>query len=153
MDYQILTIHAGLPRFDELVNGIMANDDLVEQMWADAEHVPDDFTGATLSMVLVDGVPAAWAGSTEEEEISGAPMLRCCLNYERRGPGRDLGLYAEAYAHRHRTVVEPSGVPAVTYLFAEPIAPHEADGWRRTGHTGMSDQGHRWWGLHREPTA
>jgi len=152
MDIEILTLTPGRPRWDQLVSGILADDGLVEQMWADAEHEPADYLGATLSMVLVDGIPAAWAGSIVQE-ISGVLTLKCRLNYERRGAGRDLGLYALAYEHRHRTVVAPSVLPQITYLFAAPIALHEADGWRRTGHAGMSDQGHRWWELRRDPTA
>ena len=40
-------------------------------------------------------------------------------------------LYSIAYAHRHRTVVLPLGLPAVTYLFPEAIPLHLASGWVR----------------------
>lgn len=159
MTYTVLALAAGHPRWTELVGGILADPVLVQQMWDDAEHEPDDFTNVTLSMVLADGVPAAWAGSVETV-VDGQLTLKCTLNYERRGDGRDYGLYRMAYLHRHETCVRPSVLPQVTYLFGEVpahdgdvIARHLASGWYLTGATAMSDDGHRWWELRREPTA
>lgn len=153
--FEVINIQIGHPRYEELIGQIRGNSTLLAQMWADAEHKLDEHPNKIWTVVVVaDGdrkVPAAWAAATVEHRVDG-PILRCSDNYECRGPGRDHGLYAVAYAHRHRTVVEPAGIPAVTYLFAQPIARHEADGWYRT--TTCSDPGvepHDWWELRRKP--
>jgi hypothetical protein len=58
------------------------------------------------------------------------------------------------YRVRHDTVVAPSTRPAVTYLFREPIPPHEADGWYRTALFSTShEEGtepHKYWQLRRK---
>jgi hypothetical protein len=58
-------------------------------------------------------VAAAWAAALVEE-YDGQWVLRCCDIYE-RGGFRGTGLYPAAYALRHRAVVEPSPLRAVTY--------------------------------------
>ena len=135
-------------------------EDLIGQIRADAEHELDEQPGKAWAVVAVEGhgrwVPAAWAAATVEPG-PGGPVLRCSDNYERRGPGRLHGLYPIAYRHRHETVVAPSRLPGLTYLFAQPIGLHEADGWHRTGLTGTSRQPgiepHQWWELRRGATA
>ncbi len=122
---------------------------------AESEHEPD----VSYLMVLVDDggplVPAAWAGY---RVIDG--VLHCCNNYVRREyRGRNPELYAMAYAARHREVVAVLNMPAVTYLYAQPIPLHEADGWIRDtgpGSHGVSrarpdGEEHPWWRLRREP--
>lgn len=92
-------------------------------------------------------VPAAWAGYRIETRDDG-PILKCVNNYVRREHRGHAGynrlrkvrhgyrtsipdLYAHAYAARHKHVVTLLGMRAETYLFPEPIALHEADGWIR----------------------
>ncbi len=146
MTHDLVTVSIGHPRYEELIGRIRADDELRAQMWADAEHVLTEQLGKLWTVVSVQRAgrwePQAWAAARVD-----AGVLRCTDNYERRGPGRDHGLYRVAYAHRHHTIVYPCRLPALTYLFAEPIALHEADGWRRTGNAGVSDHGHHWWEL------
>lgn len=146
---EILTLTPDHPRYVEIIAHFAA-EPLATQWWSDAEsrHEP----GVSYALVLADDVPAAWAGWIVTE-IDGIWTLKCCSNYERRGAGRERGLYALAYNHRHRATVAPSALAAVTYLFPEPIELHEADGWTRTGLADLSDDGHDWAELRREPTA
>ncbi len=157
MQYEILTLTEQHPRWTELVGAMLADIPLVAEMWADAEHEPGDFAGVTLSVVLADDQPTrwgssavAWAGSIETV-VNDVPTLKCLLNYERRGLGRDYELYQQAYWHRHHTVVAPSRLPQVTYLFAQAIPLHQEDGWYPTDLTGTSAWGHHWTELRREP--
>jgi hypothetical protein len=105
---------------------------LASEWWADAESEADD--DASYVVVYAAGrVPTAWAGFKVEGGV-----LRCVDNYERRGY-RGRGLYECAYRWRHERVVVPLQLPAETYLFPEPIALHEADGWvRDPGCSGVS---------------
>ncbi|MCX5070897.1 hypothetical protein OOJ91_34175 [Micromonospora lupini] len=150
MRSDVILVRAGDSRYEELLGQIRTDQLLLAQMWADAEHRLDERPDKVWSVAIVhDGrgwVPAAWAAAVAEADV-----LRCSDNYERHGyRGRDL--YAAAYAHRHATVVQPSGLPGETYLFAQPIPLHEADGWHRTGLSGVSVEAaepHQWWQLRR----
>ncbi len=130
---------------------------LRSQWWADAEseHEP----GTSYLMVVVDEggepVPAAWAGYT----INGG-VLHCRDNYVRDAyRGRTPDLYAVAYAARHDRVVTRVRLPAVTYLFAQPIPLHLADGWvydTAPDSPGVSrahpdGEDHPWWRLRWAP--
>lgn len=145
---ETITLTPDHPRYAEITALLQAMP-LAEQWWCDAESQHED--GVSYAMVLDDDVPAAWAGW----EVRGG-VLHCVSSYERRGHGRALGLYALAYAHRHREVVVDWTGPAVTYLYEQPIPLHEADGWRKSGAVegvdyGTSDEPgvppHRWWRL------
>ncbi|GGM27305.1 hypothetical protein GCM10011608_10080 [Micromonospora sonchi] len=153
MRYEVVNVAPGHRRYEELIGQIRANPALLARMWADAEHRLDEPPGKTwtVATVLYDGrwIPAAWAACIEQDGL-----LRCCDNYEHPG-WRGHGLYAAAYRHRHATIVAPSRLPAITYLFAQPIPLHEADGWYRTGVRGISTAAgveHEWWEMRREPT-
>ena len=116
-------------------------------MWEDAESRPGelDEPGTSWTVALVAGEPAAWCAARVLDDGT----LKCHSNYEVRAH-RGLGLYEAAYRARHTNVVEWSGRPAVTYLFEQPIALHEADGWLRTGVSGPGElEGHTWWELRR----
>lgn len=141
----VLTLHYGDPRYVDLLDRIRTDRWLVNRMRQDADSGPDelDVPGTTWVVAVVDGQPAAWCAATPTEGT-----LKCHSNYEHpRHRGR--GLYAAAYRQRHRDVVQPAELPGLTYLFAQPIRLHEADGWRQTGVAGVSGQGHRWWELRR----
>lgn len=127
---------------------------LAVQMWADAEHPPpppaEDDDDRTWAMVTVDGVPAAWVAA---RAVDGELVVSD--GYERRGPGRQLRLYPQAYDRLHEDVVLPAaaeGISAVTHVFRQQVALLESYGWRRTGVTDVSGEPgrwHRWWELHR----
>jgi hypothetical protein len=149
--YAVLNVQVGHPHYEELV-GQLRQPNLLAEMWADAEHRLVEAPGKIWTIVAVDEggrwVTAAWAASTIDQGV-----LRCSDNYERRGHGRDLSLYPIAYRHRHETVVEPLGLPGLTYLFAQPVDLHTADGWHHTGLSGTSRErevdAHDWWELRR----
>lgn len=148
---EILHLTLDHPRYDDLTAQLLA-EPLATEWWADAESKHED--GIEYVMVLADGVPAAWAGWRIEVDTDAfRRVLRCRNSYERRGPGRELGLYAHAYRERHERVVLTSGLPGLTYLYAEPIPLHEADGWVKTGVCGVSKvpglKPHPWWELRR----
>ena len=143
--YEVLTVQIGDENYERTIGPIRSDRVLRAEMQADAEHTLDERPGKLWCVVLVGDVPAAWCAVQIQDGV-----LRCSDNYERRGVGRERGLYTEAYRHRHNTIVAPSGLPAVTYLFAQPIARHEADGWYRTGLAGVSDDGHEWSELRRD---
>ncbi len=103
------------------------------QWWNDAESEHED--GVSYIVALAPSrsglmIPAAWAGYMIRPDAT----LKCCNNYVVHG-FRDgyhrVDLYARAYRVRHRDVVLRLGLPAETFLFARPIALHEADGWVR----------------------
>lgn len=159
MQFVLVNVKIGHPRYEELI-GQLRTGPVRQQMWQDAEHELTEHPDKVWSMAIVAvgdrWVPAAWAAA---QVIDGE--LVCSDNYERRGfRGPDLGspgwgLYPAAYTHRHATVVEPSGLPARTFIFKQPRVLHEQDGWYTTGETGVSRRTgveHRWWELRREPT-
>lgn len=156
--YEVLNIRLGDERYEELIGQIRTDPGLLAEMWADAEHEVVEVPGKVWTVVLVEQggrwVPAAWCAATVEQHADG-PVLRCGDNYERRGSGRELGLYRVAYRYRHETVVLPSGLPGLTYLFSQPVGPHESDGWYWTGVTGtrreVGLEPHDWWEMRREP--
>ncbi|MBQ1047820.1 hypothetical protein KBX50_04975 [Micromonospora sp. C51] len=156
MQIEVITLVHGTPHFGALLARTRADPELIERMWVDAECTPDelDVPGTWWSVaVLHDGSRlAAWAAA----RVDGG-VLKCFANYEVPGIGRELGLYRDVYRERHRSVVLRMGLPAVTYLFAEPIPLHLADGWYRTGLQGESETTgtvtHTWQELRREPTS
>ena len=121
---------------------------LARQMWEDAEHTPPDDDARIWTMVLADGVPAAWCAA----RIADGELV-VSDGYERRGPGRERGLYRLAHRLLHQEVVVPAaeeGISAVTHVFAQPIPLLESDGWVRTGETGPGElPGHVWWQMRR----
>lgn len=143
---QVVTLTHEQPEYGQLLDLIRADPPLVARMWADAESQPAelDQPGTWWTVALVDDAPAAWCAARPAGDV-----LYCHSNYEHpRHRGR--GLYAAAYRERHRHVIQPAGLDAVTYLFEQPIPLHEADGWQRTGPTGDGKvSGHRWWELRR----
>lgn len=146
----VATLAHGQPEYAALLDRIRADEWLVGRMWADAESRPDelDVPGTWWTVVVVDGAPAAWCAA----RLDGG-VLKCHSNYEHPAH-RGRGLYAAAYRERHQTVVATAAVPAVTYLFRQPIPLHEADGWYRTGLEGPGElPDHWWWQLRREPAA
>lgn len=143
-----LTLKHGSQYYAELLNLVRSDRILVTAMWDDAESRPEelDVPGTTWIVVVTEvGEPAAWCAARIENGI-----LKCHSNYEVR-KYRGRGLYELAYRQRHRDVVLPAGVPAVTYLFEQPIDLHKADGWRLTGDDGPGEiPRHRWWELRRD---
>jgi hypothetical protein len=151
-EFELVNVWQGHPRYEELIGQIRNDATLREQMWLDAEHRFEEVPGKVWSVAAVrDGdhwVPAAWAAA----RVEGGALL-CSDNYERRDY-RGRGLYAQAYAHRHRTVVLQICLPARTFIFAQPRGLHEADGWVLTGLSKTSHAAgipHDWWELRREP--
>lgn len=148
--HQPITLAHGDSRYTGLLHQVRQDPVLVAAMWADAESRPEelDVPGTLWTVVLDGGALAAWCAA----RIAG-DLLKCHSNYEvpaRRGHG----LYEAAYRARHAEVVLPAHLPAVTYLFPQPIPLHEADGWYRTGTTGVGEMSdHRWWELRRPFTA
>lgn len=144
------TLIHGEQLYTDLLDRIRGDQDLVAAMWTDAESKPDelDVPGTHWSVVLADdGTPTAWCAGRIEDDGT----LKCHSNFEVPA-SRGQGMYALAYHARHRDVVLAYRRPAVTYLFEQPIALHEADGWQRTGVTGAGALGHRWWQLTRPAT-
>lgn len=158
--HEVLNLSIGDERYEEVLGQIRDDADLRRQMWADAEHRFDEAPAKVWTVVVVRDrgpwAPAAWAAASVQHD-GDEPVLRCSDNYERRGPGRRWGLYPVAYRHRHITIVAPSPLPALTYLFDGPVRLHEADGWYRTGLSDTSCEPginpHDWWELRRNPTA
>lgn len=144
---EVVTLTHGDERFTDLLYLIRDDPALQNAMWADAESSPWELAepGTRWSIALDAGQPAAWCAARELPDGT----LKCHSNYE-VDAFRGEGLYEAAYRARHDAVVAPAGRPAVTYLFEQPIALHEADGWQRTGLTGEGEvAGHTWWELRR----
>ncbi len=121
----VITLTPEHPEYGAFM-AILNSEPLRTQWWNDAESGVEP--GISYSMVLVDDQPAAWAGWYIS--LSGPRLLRCCNNYVRRDyRNRQPELYELAYRHRHQHVVLRFGLPAITYLFPEPIPLHLADGW------------------------
>ncbi len=152
-------IHAatGHPILDRL-----CEETLAAEWWDDAESRHED--GINYLMVVDRNhpsgmLPVAWAGWRVEDE-NGAAVLRCCNNYVRRTHrGHVPDWYSIAYLARHRLVVQRLGMPAVTYLYEQPIWLHELDGWVKDtgpGSSGVSHareggEPHPWWRLRLPP--
>ncbi len=123
MDVTALT--PGTVRYASMMAQLAA-DPLAAEWWQDAESGVD--AGVSYMMVTVAGRPAAWAGW---QLIEGGTIVKCCNNYVRRGHrNQDPELYKVAFLARHDQVLTRLGLPAVTYLFPEPIPLHLEYGWR-----------------------
>lgn len=145
--HQAVTLVHGGSRYARLLHQIGQDSALVAAMWAHAESRPEelDMPGTSWTVVLADGVPAAWCAA----RVQADGTLKCHSNYEVPAY-RGRGLYEAAYRARHLQVIQPSDLEAVTYLFPEPIDLHEEDGWYRTGAKGPGElDGHQWWELRR----
>jgi hypothetical protein len=144
---QTLTLVHGEQLYTDLLHHIRRDVDLTAAMWADAESrpgeldVPDTHWPVALTGA---GTPAAWCAARIEHDGT----LKCHSNYEVR-QHRGHGLYEDAYHARHRDVILAYRRLAVTYLFHQPIALHEANGWHRTGLTNHGPTGNQWWELRR----
>jgi hypothetical protein len=154
---EVVTVQLGDDRYEQVLGQIRADRQLLDEVWSDSETRLVEQPGKMWVVVLASGVPAAWAAAYVEEHIGPAGaeiVLRCTDSYERRGPGRDLGLYLLAYRRRHEVLVAPSRLPGLTFLYRQPMALHEADGWYRTGvHDVSREPGldeHPWWQLRRD---
>ncbi len=125
-DPAVLRVRPGERLHDELLATLSA-EPLATQWWRDAESRATP--AASYMVVYMGEVPAAWAGWFVEDH-DGRRVLRCCDNYVRRGyRRRSPELYTLAYRRRHRDVVRRLGLPAVTYLYPEPIGLHLRNGW------------------------
>ncbi len=154
MRTQTIHLTPGQARYQRYMD-VLAGDPLRTQWREDAESGVEP--AVSYLMVLAEDaggqmVPAAWAGY-QLVPVGGELTLRCCNNYVRREfRSCDPELYEMAYRARHDVVVSRLAFPAVTYLFEQPIALHEADGWVKDtgpGGSGVSTAGHHWWRLRR----
>lgn len=135
-----------------MLDRVRQNDALVSAMWSDAESRPEelDIAGTYWTVAVAEAGIAAWCAA---RVIDGGSLLKCHSNYEVR-EFRGRGLYEAVYRYRHHTLIQKFGLPAVTYLFRQPIALHAADGWYETRLTGPGEiAGHQWWELRRPAAA
>lgn len=156
----VVNVRAGDPGYERLLGPVRDNTDLLTRMWADAESRLDEHPDKIWAVAMITNdhirrpVAAAWAAAIEIDH-QGQRMLRCCNNYEvPRWRGR--GLYELVYRHRHDHIIAGSPLPAITWIFDQPRALHQADGWAVTG-TGISrlpniDE-HPWYEMRRAPSA
>lgn len=131
----------------------MADDPILcEQARSDGEH---DLRAAILDgryhwwLVIVGNTPVAWCAAWPADEQPLA--IICGENYERRGLGRELGLYPAAFIARQQWLIAHR-LSTVTWIFDQPVALHEAAGWQRTGDESVSEHGHHWQQLTWTPT-
>lgn len=151
MIYELVTVWVGHPRYEELVGPLRADADLLATMWQEAESRLDEAPGKRWCLAVVehDGqlVAGAWAAAI----VLPDGTLKCTNSYERPN-FRGHGLYMAAYRHRHSTIVRRHGGPAITYVYAQPLGLHLADGWNITDE-GDSDEpdapSHHWYELRR----
>lgn len=153
MTFELVTIWIGHPRYEELLAPVRVDAALLRRMLLDAESQLDEQLGKLWCVAVVDGQAGAWAAAVED-----CGMLRCCNSYEVPAY-RGLGLYAAAYRHRHDTIVAPSTLSAVTYVYDQPLPLHLADGWAVTasGTSAVAEPDgdgkieHRWHEMRRTP--
>jgi hypothetical protein len=147
------------------IMGMLRAEPLRTQWWNDAKSKVEPGVSYLMALAEDEGgelVPAAWAGYRVDRADDG-PVLWCCNNYVRHGfRNRTPELYAQVYGARHRQVVTVLGLPAYTYLYAQPIPLHLADGWvhdRAPDSMGMSRPpapdvpSQPWWRLRWAPSA
>jgi hypothetical protein len=144
------TLVHGQREYTDLLADLTATPGLVEAMWDEAEsrfgELDEPGTLWTVAFTR-DGRAGAWCAAT----VLGGGQIKCHNNYE-PGPYRGQGLYEAAHRARHRDVLVKLGLPAVTYLFRDPIPLHEKHGWRTTGvHAPGELAGHHWWELTWKP--
>lgn len=151
MTVEVVTVEIGHLRYEQLFGPLRDDPGVLATMWQEAESRLNEVPGKrwTVAVAERDGRPAAAAAWAAALVVDGE--LRCCNNYERPG-FRGRGLYEAAYRVRHDTIVARCGLPAVTYVFEQPLALHLADGWRVTDE-GVSSEpevpAHRWVELRR----
>lgn len=152
MNFESITVSHGSWAYEYLLSAIRSNRALAHWLDQDAESKVGelDAPGTTWSVVYLRGErpePVAWAAARHLPDGN----LKGCCNYVRRDYRReDIGvdLYRQAYMLRHRDVISKHAGPQETYLFAQPIPLHEADGWRKTGESGPGKYpGNHWWRL------
>ena len=137
--------------YEPLIGSLREDSALLATMWQEAESRLDEAPeGAPyvkmwwVTLAPNTSEPAAWAALV----LGASGEVVCCNNYE-RGEWRGLGLYEQAYRRRH-AILAALGMPAVTYIFAQPLALHLADGWRITGQGDSAEMGvpsHHWYEL------
>lgn len=132
--HKIVTVEVGSPVFAELFRDLLADPDFADRMWRDSETSVADLLGLKtahpfgpkfLTVAVVDGQPAVWAGHQLVVE-DGVLVVKCTDSYDRE-PYRHLRLYPEAYAARQLLVEElcrERGVDAVTYVYIDPLWLH-----------------------------
>ncbi|MEU7822938.1 hypothetical protein [Catellatospora sp. NPDC049133] len=129
---ELVTVRMGEAAYEELLGPVRADAALLEQMWRDAETPRlDEKPGKTWCVATVHHggrrIAAAWAAAIEEEH-EGQRILRCSDSYDVPA-WRGRSLYTLAYAWRHATIVVPTGLPARTFVYAQPKVLHDRDGW------------------------
>lgn len=141
MDYEIIEIREGHPRYEEILRPVTSDADLLAQIWADAESAMEEHPQKTWWFaVATDGEALAWCAVQPVAE-DGRVVMKCTDSYERRGRGRDNALYREVFAARN---VALGHMACVTYVFDQPVRLHLEHGWELTGVDGVSDDGHHW---------
>lgn len=149
MQYKILNTRTFRPWWEKYLGPIMDNpepeiwDDAEIDMRREAQQRPDK--SWWLAVAEGTGEVLAWCacwstGRTIDGEVLD---LECGHNYERRGLGRALGAYRDVFAER-QDWIRMHQLSAVTYIFDQPVALHEAAGWTRTGRHDVSEHGHHW---------
>lgn len=154
----IITVRVGGPEFAALFGDLLTDRDFADQLWRDSETTIADLLGVKtrhpqgpklLTVAVVDGQPAAWAGHQLVIE-DGETVVKATDSYDRRGY-RHLRLYPAVYAAR-QVLVEAMcaelGVDAITYVYIDPLWLHV--GWRIEA-SGVSEveglDPHRWYRL------
>lgn len=164
LEHEIVTIAVDSPEFGQLFGDLLADRDFADQMWRDSETTVADLLGVKtanpagpklLTVAVVDGAPAAWAGHQVVVE-DGETVVKATDSYD-RPPFWHLDLYPAVYAAR-QVLIEALccelGVDAVTYVYVDPLWLHV--GWRIV-ESGVSRveglDAHRWyllrWGVGR----
>lgn len=146
----LVQVEVGHPRYEELIGPLRGDDELLAVMLSEAESRLDEEPGKQWFVAAVQQgdrwVAGAWACAVVRDGL-----LWCCNNYERPG-FRGNGLYGLAYDLRHAVLVESCGLPAVTYIFVDPLQRHLDDGWRVTGEGDSNEPwapSHHWFELRR----
>jgi hypothetical protein len=149
VQYEVLIVQLGDPRYEEVLGRLRADRALLELMRVQAgfdlvEH-PEK-----VWIIAVDptGQPLAWCAYEPSDE-PGIDVK--CVDSCERPECWDEDVYLVVYTARHELIRQHR---AVTYIYPEPVELHETDGWAVTG-TGISREPgmpeRRWYRLARQP--
>lgn len=148
--HRVVCVWAGHPDYERVIGPLRRRRRLLARMWRDAESRLDEEPGKRWWVAVprwrwLPPVAMAWCAAVLEQR-----RWRCVNSYDRPG-FRWLRLYPAVYRVRHEHI---RYLPAVTYVYAQPLPLHLADGWQIVEQGDSSEidaPSHHWYGLIRGP--
>lgn len=147
---ELLVLRAGDARYNDVVGALTRDDRLRAEVWAAAESELQERPDKTWVVAVDAGRALAWCAFQPSDEPG--YVVKAVDSYV-RPEAWHRRLYPLVFFRRHQLI---RAVPAVTYVFDQPLALHFGCGWVPTGDGWSSEPGippHHWTRLVRDGDA